>query len=183
MLKDKCTEDPLWLEAAEALHAAEKDFGLAKVLGIRYLSVKDHDKAAKMLEEAMTLATKPSDKAEILGLQAQQQEVLGNLANARELYLKALSLDPDKKEYYVRIGDMYLRSFEACSKAKYQADDRLVFLIAYDMYQKAGETQKMANAKSLFPSREEIFELDYKAGQKVKVACWIKEETVLRTRN
>ena len=183
MLKDKCTEDALWLEAAEALHASEKDFGLAKVLGMRYLSAKDHDKAARMLEEALTLATKSSDKADILGLLAQQQEMLGNLVKARELYLKAVSLDPGKKEFYVRIGDMYLHSFETCAKAKHQADDRLVFLIAYDMYQKAGETQKMANAKSLFPSREEIFELDYKAGDKIKVACWINEETIIRTRN
>jgi tetratricopeptide (TPR) repeat protein len=183
MLKDKCTEDALWLQAAEVLHASEKDFGLAKILGMRYLSAKDHDRAAKMLEEALTLATKSSDKADILGLQAQQQEMLNNLAKARELYLRALSLDPGKKEFYGRIGDMYLHSFEACAKAKHQADDRLVFLIAYDMYLKAGETQKMANAKSLFPSREEIFELDYKAGDKIKVACWINEETIIRTRN
>jgi hypothetical protein len=41
----------------------------------------------------------------------------------------------------------------------------------------------MANAKSSFPSMEEIFELDYKRGDKVKVGCWINEETIIRTRN
>ena len=41
----------------------------------------------------------------------------------------------------------------------------------------------MANAKASFPSMEEIFELDYKRGDKVKVACWINEETINRTRN
>jgi tetratricopeptide (TPR) repeat protein len=183
MLKDKCTEDPLWLKAAEAIHAAEKDFGLTKILGIRYLTSKEHDKASKILEEALQLASKPSDKAEIFGLQAQQQEILGNHSKARELYVKALAIDPSKKEFYARIGDIYLNSFDECAKQKHQAEDRLVFLIAYDMYQKAGETQKMANAKTLFPSKEEIFELDYKNGDKIKVACWINEETIIRTRN
>ena len=183
MLKDKCTDDPLWLQAAETLHAAEKDFGLAKILALRYLSNKEYDKAAPMLEEALQLAKQPSDKAEILGLQAQQQEMAGKHDNARQLYLKAVAADPSKKEYYARIGDIYMNSFSECKQEKHQAEDRFVFLIAYDMYQKAGETQKMANAKSSFPSMEEIFELDYKRGDKVKVACWINEETIIRTRN
>ncbi len=183
MLKDKCTDDPLWLQAAETLHKSEKDFGLAKVLALRYLSTKEYDKAAPMLEEALQLAKEPADKAEILGLQAQQQEMLGKHDNARQLYLKALAADPSKKEYYARIGDIYMNSFSECKQEKHQAEDRFVFLIAYDMYQKAGETQKMANAKSSFPSMEEIFELDYKRGDKVKVGCWINEETIIRTRN
>ena len=173
MLKDKCTDDPLWLQAAETLHAAEKDFGLSKILALRYLSTKEYNKAAPMLEEALQLAKQPSDKAEILGKHD----------NARQLYLKALAADPSKKEYYERIGDIYMNSFSECAKQKHQAEDRFVFLVAYDMYQKAGETQKMAEAKSSFPSMEEIFELDYKRGDKIKVACWINEETIIRTRN
>jgi len=183
MLKDKCTDDPLWLQAAETLHASEKDFGLAKVLALRYLSTKEYDKATPMLEEALQLAKSPSDKAEILGLQAQQQEMLGRHDNARQLYLRALAADPSKKEYYARIGDIYMNSFSECKQEKHKAEDRFVFLTAYDMYQRAGETQKMANAKSSFPSMEEIFELGYERGDKVKVACWINEETIIRTRN
>ena len=128
MLKDKCTDDPLWLQAAETLHAAEKDFGLAKILALRYLSNKEYDKAAPMLEEALQLAKQPSDKAEILGLQAQQQEMAGKHDNARQLYLKALAADPSKKEYYARIGDIYMNSFSECKQEKHQAEDRFVFL-------------------------------------------------------
>ncbi len=184
MLKDKCTEDPLWLQAAETVHAVEKDFGLAKILGIRYLSNKEHDKATKMLDEALQLASNASDKAEIIGLLAQQQQILSNHVKARELYIKALGLDPSKKEFYARIGDMYMNSYDECARQKSKADDRLVFLIAYDMYEKAGDKPKMANAKSSFPSIEEIFEVNYKRGDKIKLAtCWIQEETIIRTRN
>jgi tetratricopeptide (TPR) repeat protein len=183
MLKDKCTDDPLWLRAAETLHASEKDFGLAKILGLRYLSLKEEEKSAKLLNEALQLAPTASDKAEILGLLAHLEQVNNNPVKARELYLKAVATDPGKKEFYSRIGDLYLNSYEDCAKGNHQAEDRLVFLAAYDMYQKAGETQKMANAKSSFPSREEIFELNYKPGDKIVVACWINEETTIRTRN
>lgn len=183
MLKDKCTEDSLWLKAAEALHAAEKDFGLAKILGIRYLSTKEWGKASKILNEALQLASVPSDKAEVLGLQGHLEQLKNDNLKARELYLKGVALDPTKKEFYARIGDMYLNSFDECAQGKHQVEDRLVFLAAYDMYERAGETQKMNSAKSSFPSIEEIFELNYKRGDKVKVKCWINEDTILRTRN
>src|SRR5688572_10693807 len=183
MLKDKCTDDPLWLQAAETLHNSQKDYGLAKILALRYLSNKEYDKATPMLEEAVQLAKEPADKAEILGLQAQQQEMVANHENARQLYLKAIATDPSAKGYYTRIGDIYMNSYSECAQQKHKAQDRFIFLIAYDMYQKAGETQKMENAKSSFPSSEEIFELNYKRGDKVRVACWINEDTIIRTRN
>jgi hypothetical protein len=183
MLKGKCTDDPLWLEAAEKLHESEKDFGLAKVLAVKYLSSKDYEKSAGMLSEALGLAESGSDKAEIVGMQGHLEQLKGQYAKARDLYLKALAFDPSKKEFYARIGDLYLNSFDECKKGKSHAEDRLVFLAAYDMYQKAGEVSKMADAKTSFPSREEVHDLNYQPGDKVTVACWINEETIIRTRN
>lgn len=183
MLKGKCTDDPLWLEAAERLHAVEKDFGLAKILGLRYLTLKEYDKSAKFFAEALALAQTPSDKAEITGLQGHLEQIKGDQVKARDLYLKGISLDPGKKEFYERIGDLYLNSFEECKKGKSKAEDRFIFLVAYDMYQKAGESARMADAKASFPSREEVHEANYQPGDKVAVSCWINEETIIRTRN
>ncbi len=183
MLKGKCTDDPLWLEAAEKLHSAEKDFGLAKILGLRYLSLKDEEMSGKRFAEALDLAKTPSDRADILGLQGHLEQMKGNYSKARELYLKAISLDAGKKEFYERIGDLYLNSFEKCKKEKSKAEDRFIYLVAYDMYQRAGETHKMADAKAAFPSREEIHDINYQPGDKIIVTCWINEETTIRTRN
>ena len=183
MLKGKCTDDPLWLEAAEKIHSVEKDFGLAKIIGLRYMALKEEEKSAKLFAEALELAKTPSDRAEILGLQGHLEQIKGERSKARQLYLKALGLDPARKEFYERIGDLYLNSFEDCKKGKSHAEDRFVFLVAYDMYQKAGEARKMADTKTSFPSREEVHELDHKPGDKVVVACWINEETIIRTRN
>jgi len=41
----------------------------------------------------------------------------------------------------------------------------------------------MSFAKKSFPSREEIFLMNYKAGEKIRVECWIQESTTIRTRD
>jgi hypothetical protein len=63
------------------------------------------------------------------------------------------------------------------------ADDRKVYLAAFDYYQKAGDAKKMSIAKEQFPSKEELFLKDYKAGTSTTVDCWINESTTWRTRD
>lgn len=76
-----------------------------------------------------------------------------------------------------------MNSFDDCKKLDNYADDRLVYLAAYDMYQRAGESSKMGRAKSQFPSKEELFTQGYEAGTTKTVGCWINESVVLRTRD
>ena len=63
------------------------------------------------------------------------------------------------------------------------AEDRLVYLAAYDMYQRAGESKKMASAKDQFPSKEDIFLVNWTAGDTQRVGCWINESVTIRTRD
>lgn len=183
MLQDKCTDDPLWLEAAEAIHKEEKDYGLAKNLGIRYLVMENYTKANQLFKEALELAPSNSDKADILIYLGAIEAKTGSKPAARELYRQALAADPSKKEAYEKIGDLYYQSFNDCKKEQNFADDRLVYLAAYDMYARAGESKKMAMAKEQFPSKEEIFLVNYQAGQTIRVGCWINETTTIRTRD
>ncbi len=184
MLQGKCTDDPLWLEAGEAIlkNSTEKDFGLAKNLGLKYYSIENFAKAETMLKEALPLAPTPEDKADVL-------IYLGQLAGrtdksgARSFYRQALEANPGNKDAYEKIGDLYISSFESCAKKVHMADDRLVFLIAADYYQRAGNAKKVAQAKENFPSKEEIFLIDYKPGDSKPVGCWIGESTTIRTRD
>ena len=182
MLADKCTDDPLWLEAAEAIHKVEKDYGLAKNIGVRYLSNDNPEKAELFLKEALTLAKDAAGKAEVLiylgGIEAKK----GNKIGARDLFRQSLAADPSSKEGYEKIGDLYSNSVNDCKKNKSMAQDRLVYLAAYEMYQRAGASQKMANARSQFPSVTEIFELSWKEGESQKLECWVGETVVLKTR-
>jgi tetratricopeptide (TPR) repeat protein len=187
MLQGKCTEDPLWLEVAEQIHAdpnEPKNCGLAKNLGKIYLVKENAEKASTYLKEAQQLCTEKEDKGEILLLLGGLEYTRGNKPGARDLYKQAAAADPSlQKKVWENIGDLYITSFDNCKKLVSKVEDRLVFLIAYDYYSKSGDAKKMAQAKENFPSKEEIFTEGIEAGTTKAVGCWINESTVIRTRD
>ena len=182
MLNDKCTDDPLWLEAAEAIHKVEKDFGLAKNLGVKYFAMGNNEKADGFFKEALTLTSDPVQKGEALVLLGTIQAKMGSKSAAREFYRQALAANPNDKEPYERIGDLYSSSDE-CFKKESMAQDRLIYIAAYEMYARAGNNQKMASAKAQFPSKEDIFLYNWQAGDQKSTGCWIGETVTLRTRD
>ena len=181
MLKDNCTNDPLWLESGEAIHkSGEKDFGLAKNLGLGYYRMDKFDKAEYYFKEAIEIAPSENEKAEMLILLGGNEVRKGDKIQARTLFRQAADLG--NKEGYEKIGDLYYGSFNECAKKESYAEDRLVYIAAYDMYARAGDQQKMAQAKAQFPSVSEIFDLNWVEGEPKKVGCWINESVVLKTR-
>ncbi len=183
MLQDKCTDDPLWLQAAEKISETEKDFGLLKNLAIRYLAMENYTRANQYFKEAIEVASSNSEKADVYLYQGSIEAKRGSKPAARELFRQALSADPNKKEAYERIGDLYYGSFSECAKKDNMAEDRLVYIAAYDMYQRAGDAKKMGMAKDQFPSKEDIFLVNWSAGDTQRVACWINESVTVRTRD
>jgi tetratricopeptide (TPR) repeat protein len=184
MLQDNCTNDPLWLQAAESIHrnSAEKDFNLAKNLGLKYYSLDNMLKAEEMFKQALPLAKTGKEKAEIL-INLGQIKAPSDKAAARALFRQALEADPQNKLAYEKIGDLYYDSYDACAKKGNVADDRLVYLVAADYYQRAGDADKIAEAKASFPSKDEILANSYKQGDTKTVGCWIDEHTTIRTRD
>jgi tetratricopeptide (TPR) repeat protein len=184
MLLGKCTDDPLWVEAGEVVHKLEptKDYGLTKNLAVKFLNVGNTAKANEYIKEAVGLATNPVQKAEVLIIQATIAAKGGNNTNARDLLRQAAASDPANKDAFEKLGDLYATSDE-CKKLKSQAEDRLIYIAAYDMYAKAGNNQKMGNMKALFPSKEDIFVLSWKTGESKNTGCWINENVNLRTRD
>lgn len=182
MTMDKCIEDPLWLQAAEVIHKESPDFGLAKNMGKIYAKNGDMARAEELINEAATIATTNQDKAEAYILQGDLLAQKGSKAAAREAYRKALTSNPASKEGYEKIGDLYLGSFKDCQKSQSLAEDRLVYLAAYEMYARSGNQQKMAAARAQFPSVTELFELNWKEGESKSISCWVGETVVLKTR-
>lgn len=182
MIQGKCTDDPIWIKAAETVMANEPDYGLGKNIAIRYFMMENYSKAEFYFKKALELASSNSDKADMLIALGGLESKKGNKVGARSYYRDAAAADSGNKEAYEKIGDLYYTSFDECKKQDNYADDRLVYLVAYDMYQRAGDGKKMAAAKAQFPSKEEIFERGYEAGATMKVGCWINEATILRTR-
>jgi len=188
MLQGKCTDDPLWVEAGEVIHkltpVAERDCGLAKNLGIKYLAKENFEKAEELLKEAQTICTDAKDKAEVLIYLGNIEAKKGNKVSARDLFRQSAAADPaNAKEAYEKIGDLYYNSFGDCAKKVNQADDRLVYLAAAEYYQRSGNGRKLAMAKEAFPSKEDIFLVNYKVGETKTVGCWIGESVTIKTRD
>ena len=181
MLQGKCTDDPLWLEVGELINKTEPDFGLAKNMGLKYMGNDNYEKAEQLLKEALDLATTPEDKGEILVYLGSIQAKNNNKVAARDYFRKAI--EAGNKEGYEKIGDLYYSSFNDCKKGVNMAEDRLVYIAAYNMYARAGANQKMAQAKSQFPSKEEIFLFNWKVGDTMRVSCWIGETVTIDTRD
>ncbi|MEJ0054858.1 MAG: hypothetical protein WDN75_03925 [Bacteroidota bacterium] len=59
----------------------------------------------------------------------------------------------------------------------------MIYLAAYEMYQRAGNSALMSRAKAQFPSKEDIFLLNWLVGSSQKVGCWIGETVTLKTRD
>jgi tetratricopeptide (TPR) repeat protein len=184
MIVGKCTDDPLWVEAGEVVHKLnpEKDYGIAKNLSVKHLANGNVARAQELAKEAVDLAKSPSDKAEALIVVGSIQAKQNNNTAARESFRQAAAADPSNKEAWEKIGDLYYNANE-CKKMENQAQDRLMYIAAYEMYAKAGNNQKMGNAKAAFPSKEEIFLLNWKAGESKTTGCWISESVVLKTRD
>ncbi|MEQ8358495.1 MAG: hypothetical protein RH860_03340 [Cytophagales bacterium] len=182
MLTAKCTDNQVWLEAGELINKIEPNFGLAKNLGRRFQSEGAYEKAIAYFERAVEMAKTPQDKGEVNYYLALTYYQKGSKSTARNYAFKTIQADPGQaKDAYSLIGDLYMNSYNDC-KADNIVDSRAVYIAAYDMYSKAGNTEKMQNAKAQFPSIEEIFTQGKKEGDQVTISCWINETVQLQRR-
>ena len=183
MLTGKCTDSDLFLEVSKQLQSLEPNFGLAKVIGNKCLVAGNYGCASQYFKEALTLTDDGAEKAEIYISMGKMESKRNNKPAARANYRQALAADAGNMEPYVLIGDLYYHSYEECKKLENQVEDRLVFIAAYEMYQRAGDAAKMRGAKSQFPSTEEIFTANFEKGQVMPLGCWIKEAVKLDSRD
>jgi tetratricopeptide (TPR) repeat protein len=183
MLNGKCADDPLALIAAKIIFESDPTYAVAKFIAQQAAGNKSYDEAVKFYTRALELTEENVKKAEIQLSMARIKGLHQGLkASARTLAYEALSNDPSLKDAYRLIGDLYMNSFDDCKGLKDIVADRSVFIAAYEMYQKAGDTAAMARAKAQFPSGEEIFNSGYEIGQEYKVNCWINTTVTLDKR-
>lgn len=183
LLERGCGDSPYIEVAAKIIQKQEPTEGIAKVLAQRAFAAKDYENAAAFYMEAINLSTDDEKKADLQMNISQLNLSQGKKAEARAAALEAVKLDPSKgKDAYTYIANMYMNSFDDCSETKSQIDDRSIFMAAYDMYQKAGNTKGMAEAKAQFPTVSDVFTANKKEGESIRVGCWINVTTTIKTR-
>jgi len=181
-LTAKCTDQPYFLSAGETLFFKEPTYSLAKALADKHYFLKNYNQAKFFYEELLKLSIDKDQKFEALMGQASTEAKTGNKVKARALAREALSNKPGASEAYNLIGNLYFLSYDECRQGESRVDDRSIFIAAYEMYKKAGNSQQMAAAKEQFPSIEEIFTENKEEGQKVTVGCWVNETVTLQRR-
>lgn len=183
LLERKCGDSPYIEVAAKIIQKQEPTEGIAKVLAQRAFGDKDYESAAKYYEEAMNLSTDNEKKADLQMNIAQLKLTQGKKGEARAAALEAAKLDPTKaNEAYTYVANMYMNSFDDCSKKESMIDDRSIFMAAYDLYKRAGNSKGMAEAKAQFPTVSDIFTANKNEGDAIRVGCWINVSTTIKTR-
>ncbi|MEM6298805.1 MAG: hypothetical protein AAF740_08980, partial [Bacteroidota bacterium] len=182
--------DEEFLNLLIAKYEKEKDCGSGKTVAKLYMANKDYTKAVEWYEKVYAEACSPeesADQGEVFLQIAKIKYSEGNYSEARMYAQKAASADESvASEAYTFIGDMYAGSFKTCGEA---ADvkaspikRRGVFMVAYDMYSRAGNSAKMAKMKEQFPTKGQVFsDTSINEGDTLRVGCWIQTNTTVRT--
>jgi tetratricopeptide (TPR) repeat protein len=178
----KCSEGKALLQSAVIVQKNEPTFGMAVLIGDRYLKQEDYKNALTYYDQALDETDENTKKADVYLKEASIYAQLGEKQNARDQAEKCVKVDPSKGECYTVIGNLYFNSFNECKKEVNPVEDRAVYIAAYEMYRKAGNREGMANAKAQFPSNEDIFTYGMHVGDPIKVGCWINEVVTIQKR-
>ncbi|WP_436515476.1 hypothetical protein [Ekhidna sp. To15] len=178
----KCTDKPYFLQAVERLFQEQPSAALAISIGNRHVASGEPSKSLQFYEKGEELASTNAEKYETLIGQAVAHSKLGNKSRSRAMAYEALSAKPGSKEAYNLIGNLYFTSFDDCKGEQSQVQDRAIFIAAYDMYKKAGNSAQMTASKQQFPSIEDIFNEGKEEGDQITIGCWINTTVSLQRR-
>jgi hypothetical protein len=119
---------------------------------------------------------------------------MNNPQRAREYFRKAINQDSGFGRAYIAIGDLYAQAVSDCGGSKMTRNDRAVYWLVVDMYQRAKQADssvastansKISTYRQYFPTAEDIFYKDeWIEGESLRIdfGCysWINQTTTVR---
>jgi tetratricopeptide (TPR) repeat protein len=183
LLNNECTTNPYYIKSAEILWSAEPTSGIAKILARFHAELGDLELAAEWYEQAIEVTDTDAKKALIKMNLANIYGANDEKSKARDAAFAAIEFDKEvTKDAYNFVGNLYFNSFNDCKKEDDVFADYAVFMAAYDLYKKAGNTDGMTKAQAQFPAIAERHTLNRTEGETINIACWINIATKLKTR-
>jgi len=174
-----CADAPLFKKLVETFHNLEPSAKTAYYLGMLSAKKGDTAGAERYYNESASLHTEGFEKAKVYFKLAVMNKKRGRKGAARTYAKKALSAQPSFGKAYLLIAGMYASSANSCGTTTF--DKRATFWLAANMAEKAGRVngalkraaaKTAANYRAKAPSKQDIF-TSGKAGQSVKIGCWI----------
>ncbi|MBO3700670.1 hypothetical protein [Roseivirga sp. E12] len=183
-LESKCGRSEVYQQAMELLARNEPNPGLFKVLAQYDVADGKYLDAIDLYKRALDLEVGKSKKASIHYDIAQLHQINMDKVSARDHAMASIKLDVDRSaKAYSLIGQLYMQSYNECAQGNNPVEDRAVFFVAYEMFEKAKDLAEMEEARKQFPTKSVAFNYDIVAGDLITVGCWINLETKVRTRS
>jgi tetratricopeptide (TPR) repeat protein len=177
-----CGKDSTFAIMSEKLFKSKPSYGAAKLVMSIYRKQGNTQKVEELMNQLPTFAKTSAEKAEAYYKLAQAKRQAGNKTAARTFALKAAATDAKfAAKAYNLIGDLYYNSWQLCNN-KNPVLRRVIYIAAYEMYQRAGNSTMMAKAKRQFPDITVAHTYGMERGQMVSVGCWIGGKVKLMLR-
>ncbi len=176
----KCSGQPIYNAMAEANYKIKATTKSAYYLANSSMKQRKFPEAIKYFTEAETLESNPLEKAK-LNYSLATGLLSGDKPKAKELLLKAVSLDPKMGRAYLFLAELYTTSAEECGQTPFQK--KAIYYLAQTTINKAAlaepilktTVQRMTEslaAKSLTPTEISTEKMN---GKSIKIGCWINE--------
>lgn len=179
-------------ELGQRLLQMEPSVRVYQLLAKMHLEDGEFEEALALYEKALALPGAEERARDIYYNMGIAQQNLGRLANARTYFRRALEKDPNFGAAHLAIGDLYATAVQECGSTL-SREDRAVYWLVVDQYQKAKSVDpsvsgqansKISTYSRYFPSAEDLFFNNWKAGQSYRIdyGCysWIGETTTVR---
>jgi len=170
------------VERYKKISSIAPDFEVAKNLASSYINAKNLDKATPLLTVLQDKASTPVQKAWVDILNGDVEFQKGNKAAARDFYKKALVTDPTSKDANEHLGDLYVSSVGECTTTPGSAEEKLVYIAAFQVYKAANNLKKCQATMDNYPTAADIQKAGWKTGESKTIACWINESVVVKAK-
>ncbi len=182
-------ETDLYFKVSEYSYALAPSMASAKGMAQLAMKNQDWDNAIKYLDESLSFAVQPEDKAEILLLEANvYYKYKKNFSKGRDLCRQSLSLDRSSADPYIFIADMYRQSGEMVFPSEDAIVRSTVYMAAVEELQRAKaaepsrapEINSMIQAyKKAYPEKSQLFMKGLQAGSKYHIPGWMNIDIVI----
>lgn len=176
-------ETDLYFKVSEYSYALAPTMASAKGMSILSMKNQDWDKAIIYLEESLTFAVQPEDKADLLLQEAVvYYKYKNNFSKGRELCRQSIALDKANADPYIYIADMYRQSGNMVFPNEDAVIKSTVYMAAVEELTKgkaadpsrAGEINSyIQQYKKAFPEKSALFMKKIQAGSTYHIPGWM----------
>ena len=184
-------------EAAIELYQLNPNFNNTKNVADIYLGEGNYDEALNYLSESLELAETETQEKEVLLEIAETNQQLDNLQSARDYAQRAINIDENYGEAYMRIASIFAAAVTECTGGEaLERVDRTVYWLIIDYLERAKEADpslastannRIESYEAAMPSAEDKFFSDWEDGEPFQIdgdlkECysWINETTTVR---